>query len=103
MEYKIKVNLGLKDAFFLAFIYLISGIIFAIVGGLLFFIPFAPAFIVAVYSLFILIYSIKYILEATKITREDVEISNKTTIIQEKKQNIYTSTTSNMKNKFTKK
>ena len=53
MEYKIKVNLGLKDAFFLAFIYLISGIVFAIVGGLLFFIPFAPAFIVAVYSLFI--------------------------------------------------
>lgn len=102
MEYKIKVNLGLKDAFFLVFIYLISGVIFAIIGGLLFFIPFAPAFIVAVYSLFILIYSIKYILEATKITREDVEISNKTTIIQEKKQNIYTSTTSNMENKFTK-
>ena len=105
MEYKIKVNLGIGDAFFLSFIYLISGIIFGVAGIFLSFIPFATIFIAAVYSLFILIYSIKYILEATKIIKNDVESSGKTTIIQDiqkKKQNTYTSATSNIKNKFIK-
>lgn len=102
MEYKIKVNLGIGDAFFLSFIYLISGIVFGVAGIFLSFIPFTTIFIAAVYSLFILIYSIKYILEATKIIKNDVESSGKTAVIQEKKQNTYTSTTSNIKNKFIK-
>lgn len=72
MNYKIKVNLGVSDCFSMLFIFLVITLICGIIGGVLgALIPIMLPITIAFYSLAVLLYSIKRILESITIIGEE--------------------------------